>query len=148
MNEKITIRQATVEDIDEISSLWLEFMGEVYPAEKPSVAMFMSQLRLLMAAPSYVMFVVEAGGKIVGYEDGYLSESPFFGGLIGCGSNGFYVRPEYRGVGLKMFRELEQWGVDRGVIGGRLTCIPDMVDVFKKLGFKPIEVLMIKKYER
>lgn len=142
------IRLANKEDVQSVATLWLLLIEETYPEETPSVKEFFRQTFILMDHdPGYSMLVAENDdGSIIGFVDGMIYDDPLTGLVCGRGRH-MYVLPQYRSTaaGIMLFRAQEQYGLERGVRVMKVNCIPSIVPLYEKLGYKPIEFLMSKK---
>lgn len=91
--------------------------------------------------------------KCVGMIIGSAHPSMHYDQLIAC-EEGWFVDPEYRKttLGMRLFKIFEKWAHERGCdqilmmhpVGGATNNLSRM---YKKMGFKPLEVLYIKDIE-
>lgn len=132
----------------------LEELKVLLPLHYQELAMDQDRVPL---SPSYNVYIgherdgqlifmtLREAGKLVGYFIGFISSGLHYNTCLDCRMDIFYVHPSIRGTalpGLKLFRavekELKRRGVQRWYVGAKLK--HDASPLFKRLGFKPIEV--------
>lgn len=92
-----------------------------------------------------IFMTLRQDGEMVGYFIGFIGSGLHYSTCLECKMDIFFIHPKARGEelpGLKLFRALEQElkrrGVQRWFVGSKMHASADAL--FKRLGFKPIEV--------
>lgn len=101
----VNLRPATIDDILDMSKLWVALVMEENPNANPDSQRWIDIERKMFDLKDYYAFVVEENGNVVGFNDGLLltdleTNEPYIQG------GSFYVLPQYRKgpCGIKLHR--------------------------------------------
>jgi GNAT superfamily N-acetyltransferase len=141
-----SIRQATINDILDVSLLWLRLGKEVSPNRNQRIDWYRSSIYQLMKNPAYCMMLAEDNGRIIGFGDAYVYPEPSFGKYIMNGGS-IYIIPEFRNttIGYRLYKAITQWAKDNKAEIIKVTCYEGKISEFyKKHGYKQQEITMTK----
>jgi len=154
---KIILRDATIDDLESISSLnkklcekeYNEFDKTInpdYPTTEAGVEYFSERLQ----SDDAIKLVAEGDGVIVGYFIGAIVGPEDYRTITGLGEGeNMFIEPEYRsqGIGTEFMNKFEAWckekGVDRirHVVSAGNT---QAAKLYKKLGFEEYDIVLEK----
>lgn len=92
----VSIRRATKHDIPAMAELWAMLILSEDPASRPDKAGWADLQGQFMGLDLYYAFVVETGGRVVGFNNGLISRDLATGAPYVEGGH-FFVLPEHRG---------------------------------------------------
>ncbi len=90
-----------------------------------------------------VVFLLEQAGQIVGAIGGLVYPEPYSGELV-ASEMFWFVRPDCRGSGMKLYFVFEEWARERGCDAIRMVHLSDSMPaklryVYARLGFEEVE---------
>jgi GNAT superfamily N-acetyltransferase len=135
------IRDATLEDVAAIVGMGQRFIaGTPYARAiegRPSkMAAFVERL---ITEPDGAIFVSEYGGVLVGMIGMVLFEHPFSGERVGS-EMFWWVEPEHRGIGIRLYKRAETWAIAAGAaVIHMIAPTPDVAQLYTRLGFEYVE---------
>ena len=143
------VRKATLQDLDAIGDLWVEFM-DFHKRRDPHFARaadgrrrFQDFISTHIVAHTSRVLVAEVRGRVVGYCLAVLSQYPpvfrnrDYGSVFDLAVTARFRR---RGIGTRLFRAAEAWFADRSVrrIELRIAVTNEVSTAFwRKMGFQP-----------
>lgn len=136
----MTIREATEADVDALVTMGTHFLGSVY-AEKiranPVALRRFSEG--LLASPDAVIYVAEVHGAVVGMMGLMRYVHPMSGELT-ASEVMWWVNPERRGCGVRLFRVGEAWAAASGAtVIQMIAPSPDVERFYARVGYEPVE---------
>lgn len=107
------IRKGTENDILKISRLWLKMVDELAPDYTPNVEWWREIAYNTIRNGMYHVFVIEEGGRLLGFLDFFLYPEPSTGKVHMVGQH-FWVEPEMRSncVSGKLYRTALKSAID------------------------------------
>lgn len=140
-------RKANQADILKVSQLWLEMTRELMPQATPNVTWWKKRVFALMSTDAYFMFVVEHGGRILGFIDYLISPEPATSKIHAIGQC-LYIRPEYRQTNAagRLWKIVLKDLKKRGVQVLETICADQQKSFWEKRGFE-FEYHLMKKRE-
>ena len=131
----ITIRKIVASDL---SSGFLESLDNLKTASSLSKEKALEILKKITANPNHVIFVADAGGKIIGSTT-LLIEQKFIhdGGLVGHIED-VVVSKEYegRGIGFRIMQAALDYAKSQGCYKTILDCDDKVKPFYERLGFR------------
>jgi GNAT superfamily N-acetyltransferase len=144
----MNVRKANVNDIYQVSKLWLKLGYEINPKFNPRVDWFRTQLYTSLQNPKYLMVVAEDKGEIIGFVNGIIVEEPSLGARIGKGGS-IYVDEKYRktSVSVRLYKEVVRFAKEKKLDYISVSPKPntDIYNMYLKRDFEPTEITMLKK---
>jgi organic radical activating enzyme/GNAT superfamily N-acetyltransferase len=115
-NTGLSIRRASVCDLEEVSKLWLEMAVEENPEASPDRNIWALKADEFIKCSNNHLYIAEVCGEIVGFVQGFWDYCPIKKDKYIVGLH-FYVRPEYRKgeVAIALHSKYKQVGHDLGV---------------------------------
>lgn len=136
----MTIREATTGDVDVLVAMGERFLGSVYARKIHANAAALRDLSVgLLASPDAVIYVAEVHGAVVGMMGLMRYVHPMSGELT-ASEVMWWVDPERRGSGVRLFRVGEAWAKAGGVTV--IQMIAPSLDVerfYERVGYEPVE---------
>lgn len=134
------IRTATLDDVQQIVAMGQRFRRNIYAdlmRENPT-QMAALGTRLIEGANSCV-FVDDRDGALVGMLGMFLFDHPFSGDRI-AGEVFWWMEPEHRGAGLRLFVRAQRWAKERGAQFFQLVApSPQVAQMYRRLNFTEVE---------
>lgn len=97
-------------------------------------------LKLITDDNGALLVATDRGDRVVGMI-GMLAFSHHISGELIAGEIIWWVEPEHRGLGLKLFRAAEKWAIGHGVKRIQMIAPNDGVGkIYARMGYTPIEV--------
>lgn len=142
------IRPATLDDVEAMIGLGAEFAngGDYWGEHRPfSPVDFAHHLIALVRSPLCGFFVAENdAGEIVGAFAVLVTNDVFAGGKRAMKLH-WFVRPDYRGIGLRLERRGRQWAAERGAGLLTMSAVNEAgCQLLERLGYTRVEVLYLK----
>lgn len=136
----MTIRPAMASDIDALVAMGVRFLGSVYAQKIRANADALRALSVgLLASPDAVIFVTEVHGQVVGMMGLMRYVHPMSGELT-ASEVMWWVDPEHRGSGVRLFRVGEAWARASGATVIQLIAPSREVEQFyERVGYEPVE---------
>jgi GNAT superfamily N-acetyltransferase len=139
------IRKATQSDIAKIAQLVTRFGAEAGFKENLNIVSFTEFWDTMMTSGNGVVFLLNEGEGCIG---GLKYIDPL-GGELTATETFWFVKPECRGGGIKLYKEFEKWATENGcrkVIMVHLSnMMPEKLKSFyTTLGYKETETHYIK----
>ncbi|MBC7901197.1 MAG: GNAT family N-acetyltransferase [Saprospiraceae bacterium] len=141
--DQVTIRQATLADLDTLLSFEQALINFERPLDATIKAGNISyyDLENMISAASVKIVVAESAGEIVGCGYASIEDSkPYLAHRQHAYLGFMYVVPEHRGNGVNrlIMDELKRWSVSKGVTHMRLEVFasnPAAIKAYEKVGF-------------
>ena len=147
----ITTRKMTLDDMPQVEKLLQQFCDEeVSEFGFLGDATKWTELAKLYVDSTFV--ALNATDDVIGVLGGTVQ--PAFADYVKAfHSIVWYMRPDYRGHGLKLYAEVEEWclsqGIKRMVLTHLHNAIGDqMARIFRLLGYKPLETHYIRDLDK
>lgn len=136
----MTIREATSGDVDALVAMGTRFLGSVYAQKIRANADALRQFSLgLLASHDAVIYVAERHGAVVGMMGLMRYVHPMSGELT-ASEVMWWVDPEHRGCGVRLFRVGEAWATAPGVtVIQMIAPSPDVERFYARVGYEPVE---------
>lgn len=136
----MTIREATSGDIAALVAMGTRFLGSVYAQKIHANAEALTRLSLgLLASPDAVIYVAEAGGTVVGMMGLMRYEHPMSGEPT-ASEIMWWVEPDARGSGVRLFRVGEAWAKATGAtVIQMIAPSPEVERFYTRVGYEPVE---------
>lgn len=136
----MTIRLATEADVDAIVAMGARFLDTVYAQKIHANADALAQLaRLLLASADGVIYVAEHAGAVVGMM-GLLRYMHPMSGEPTVTEVMWWMDPEARGAGVRLFRVGETWARAQGATVIQMIAPSPAVERFyARVGYEPVE---------
>lgn len=136
----MTIREATAEDVDALVSMGQRFLGSVYAQKIRANAQALRQLSVgLIASPDAVVYVAEVHGALIGMMGLMRYVHPMSGELT-ASEVMWWVDPERRGGGVRLFRIGEAWAEATGAtVIQMIAPSPEVERFYQRVGYEPVE---------
>lgn len=143
------IAKATTEDLERMEPTARKFYNSSRFLRVFEASRFIALWSSLFSAGTGVIFVVRENDQIVGAIGGVVYPEPYSGDLI-AQEFFWFVEPEYRGVGMRLYFTFEGWARDRGCeeirMGHLHDLMPDKIAaVYRRLGFSAVETNYSKR---
>lgn len=141
----MTIRQATVADVPALVGLGMRFIAETTYADKigSDPAKIADLAHACLAAPNADIFVADTGAELVGCIALHVFAHPMSGELTAA-EMVWWVVPEARGVGVRLYRRAEQWAKEAGAVFLQMIAPVAHANVghfYEMIGFTPVETM-------
>lgn len=144
------IRRATVEDVDRIVQMGERFIREttyrdLLPPDPPAMTVFVGALVASRVGLASVVFVDEREGALVGMLGLFLYQHPMSNQreAVECF---WWQEPEYRGAGLRLLREANQWAAqERATVLRMIAPTVEVERLYERLKFRRIETTYAKE---
>jgi L-amino acid N-acyltransferase YncA len=141
----MNIRPVRLDEILEVSSLWLEMVAEEFEGNKiPNQSLWVDIFsNKLEYNQLFTMLVAENDGVLIGYISGETYSEPTDGLVHGI-SQSIYVQSKYRNgrVGLNLYHHLAKIFVSQGAQVIEFLCKPDRISFWNKKGYSCHSVVM------
>jgi ribosomal protein S18 acetylase RimI-like enzyme len=140
--DSMIIRSGKIEDIAQISYLWLQMINETKLGNNPNVEWWKTMCsNLINMKDLYFLVIAEIKDKIIGFIDGIIYSEPSTGKIHGIAQN-FYVLPEYRqtNTSSKLYRYILKIGKQKGVQIVEFFC--SNPEYWAKKGYKDAKVML------
>lgn len=136
----MTIREATTGDVDSLVSMGERFLGSVYAQKIHANPVALRQLsESLIASPDAVIYVAEVHSAVVGMMGLMRYVHPMSGELT-ASEVMWWVDPERRGSGVRLFRVGEQWARDSGAtVIQMIAPSPEVERFYERFGYEAVE---------
>jgi len=136
----VTIREAVAADVDALVAMGERFLGSVYAAKiRVSAAALRRTAEGLIASPDAVVYVAEVHGAVIGMMGLMRYQHPMSGELT-ASEVMWWVDPERRGSGLRLFRVGEAWAQASGATVIQMIAPSLEVERFyARVGYEPVE---------
>jgi GNAT superfamily N-acetyltransferase len=136
----MTIREATADDVEALVLMGEEFLGSVYAGKIHASADALRRLSLnLIISPDAVIYVAEVHGVIVGMMGLMRYLHPMSGELT-ASEVMWWVNPDRRGSGVRLFRVGEAWAQASGAtVIQMIAPSPDVERFYARVGYVPVE---------
>lgn len=123
------IRDANIEDLPEMSVLWISMLKEINPTGKPNVEWWRENQKEMMKLDIYYPYVAIVDSKIVGFIIGMLYPDPTTGQRVAFGQE-FYVLPECRNdkISEGLYGRLVRMGKSLNADCIEMTCFEGQMD--------------------
>ncbi len=145
------IRGATLEDVDQIAKIGLEFADE-YPSLEGNLESIKLSTEEILEAPYSAALVADMDGEIVGAIGGVISPSIYNREILQFQEVMWFVSKEYRNtkVGLQLLKSMEKVAVGAGckwflMIAPHLMKFEHLDNVYTKMGFTKFETFYRKE---
>ena len=143
------IREATEDDIIEITQLVKRFMSEGGPFFKFNKEKVINFLSMAVDTPLMYVAVAEQDSFVVGFIIGLYQDHPYVDTSIST-EIGFYIDPRYRGgtKAVKLLKSFENWSKQmnaKEVVLSDVVSIADQSVFYGKLGYSPGERVYVKE---
>lgn len=143
------IRPIQVEEIPKLHKLAAKFYGASRFLKRFNLASFSECWRRLLETGAGVIFVDENEGEIAGTLGGVAYPEINSGELVAT-EFFWFVDPDRRGGGLRLYRAFERWARAKGCRELRMAYLmdsmPEKLDtLYRRLGFEPVEVQYVKE---
>jgi GNAT superfamily N-acetyltransferase len=148
-----TIRQATIDDIDELTELRQRFLTEIGYGSDAVPNAVRSYLDKALPTGDFVAFVAESAGHIIATSGVQIFQKPPHARNL-SGKEGFvlnmFTLPEWRGRGIAtaLMQRIVGFVRDRGATCIRLHTSESGVGIYTKLGFQPDNSEMLLYLDR
>ena len=125
------------------ADLWINLVHELRYGDNPNKAMYIEQMKVLLATGKYHVVVAMDSGEPIGYSDVLLNDDPATNKLIGHGMH-LYINPEYRDglIASKIFKEIEEISYEEGAEILEIQCYPAQKRLWDRQGFKQTQFIM------
>lgn len=136
----MTIREATTADVDALVAMGERFLGSVYARKIHANADALRALSVgLLASPDAVIYVAELAGAVVGMM-GLMRYTHPMSGELTASEVMWWVDPERRGSGVRLFRVGEAWATQSGVtVIQMIAPSPEVERFYERVGYEPVE---------
>ena len=130
------VRDAKIEDIVEMSGLWVSMLQETNPEIKPDLEWWIQYQKEMMEHDVYFPYVAIADGKIVGFIIGILYPDSTTGQNVAFGQD-FYVLPEFRNANISegLYGRLVRMGKSLNADCIEMTCFKDQLGFWEDKGY-------------
>lgn len=130
------IREATIDDIDDMSILWRMMIQEISPDTKPSLEWWIDMQKGMMENNIYGAYVVTIEGVMIGFICGMMYPDSISQKLVGFGQD-FYVMPDFREgrAPRLLYRGLMKMAKEKGAEYLEMTCFEGQLDLWQSKGF-------------
>ena len=140
----IHVRQATIEDLPKMEKCSTSFLGSSKFLEQFDMGKFVDLWTKILSQEIGVIFVLVEGEEIIG-AIGSMCHSDAYSQQLIAMEMFWYVLPEHRGPGMKLYRAYENWAREKGCNKIRMTYLCDLMPeglktLYEDLGYYPIEV--------
>lgn len=137
------IIKGTIEDIEEVSQLWLEMVKELAPSYEPRVDWWQVIAKRAMEGGDYRLFILKDDESMVGFVDFFIFPEPSTGMLHSVGQH-LYVQPAYRDNKMtgRLWRAAIKEAKNSGSKNIELCCFDNEQSGWQKKGFVPVRTLM------
>lgn len=137
----MTIRDATIEDLSEMSDLWVSMLKETNPEVKPNAEWWRQNQKEMMEnrvklGLHYYPYVAVIGKKIVGFIIGILYSDATTSQSVALGQD-FYVSPECRNRSISegLYGKLVRMGKSLNADCIEMTCFEGQLDFWGNRGY-------------
>lgn len=136
----MTIREATTNDVNALVAMGTRFLDSVYARKIHANADALRSLSVgLLASADAVIYVAELGSEIVGMMGLMRYVHPMSGELT-ASEVMWWVDPERRGSGIRLFRVGEAWAQDSGAtVIQMIAPSPEVERFYVRAGYEPVE---------
>jgi hypothetical protein len=70
------LRPGNEHDLHKVGRLWVDMMHEIFPEREPDLAAWKQNVQRFLLLKGYYLFVVEEGGKMIGFTDFIIQYDP------------------------------------------------------------------------
>lgn len=145
----MTIRKAETADLGRLDQCAREFYSSSKFLRGFDLERFTAFWMGLIQSGTGVVFLLIDGNEVAGTIGGVIYPEPYSGELVAT-EFFWFVRPELRGGGVKLYRAFEAWARDRGASQLRmvhlLDSMPEKLErAYTHLGFEPAEIHYTKE---
>lgn len=140
------IRRGRIEDLGQVSLLWLDMVSELGPDLTPNAEMWRAHAVKFLQSGSYLLFLADFGGILAGFLDCFIFDEPATGKRHLVGQH-FYVIPKFRGTRLagQLWRSAFAEGKRLGIGTLELFCFEKEVPFWERHGFAIKRIMMRKE---
>lgn len=133
-------RRACADDIARIVAMGQRFIEQIYPSDVIFNGEQIARLaQQMIESPDGDIFLAERAGAVVGMLAIHAYPHPMSGEQIAtevC----WWVDPEYRGIGMRLFRDAERWAKSHDAkVFQMIAPSPEVARFYERIGFKAIE---------
>lgn len=142
----MTVRLATLVDVDPIVAMGAHFIAQIYPSEITYNPTQIAKLaRQLIESPDGAIYLADVRGLVVGMIALHAYQHPMSGERMAtevC----WWVEPRHRGIGVRLYRLAEAWSREQGAtVFQMIAPSPDVARFYERVGFKAIETTYQKR---
>lgn len=136
----MTIREAVADDIDVLVTMSARFLTLVYAGKIPVHADVLRAVSLrLMTSPDAVVYVAEHDGAVIGMMGLMRYRHPMSGEAT-VSEVAWWMNPDARGAGVRLFRAGEQWAKACGAsLIQMIAPSPEVERFYVRAGYEPVE---------
>ena len=136
----MTIREATTADVDALVAMGERFLVSVYAKKIHANTDALRQLSEgLLASPDAVIYVAEVRGQVIGMMGLMRYRHPMSGEPT-ASEVMWWVDPERRGSGVRLFRVGEAWAKASGAtVIQMIAPSPEVEQFYTRVGYEPVE---------
>ena len=129
------VRAATIDDLEEMSELWINMMTEINPKPTSNKEWWLNYHREMMKTDVYYAFVA-FDDKMIGYIAGQFYPDATTGELVAFGHD-FFILPEYRDteIASKLYGKLVRTGKAGKADAIEMTCFEGQIELWKSKGY-------------
>lgn len=136
----MSIRLATVADLDALVAMSAHFIAAIYPTDMPfNPAQVRTLAAQLIGSPDSAIYLAEKAGLVVGMLALTAYAHPMSGERIAtevC----WWVEPAHRGVGVRLFDAAQTWAREQGaVVFQMIAPSPEVARFYERMGLHFIE---------
>lgn len=137
----VSIRRATREDLDRIVAMGQRFLSDIYAhlLEPPDPVRLRATAAWLLEDDQRATFVSEVQGVLTGMLGIFLHPHPFTGATT-ASEMFWWVEPEQRGHGVRLYRAAVRWAKDAGATLLQMVAPgPDVARFYEAIGMSKVE---------
>jgi len=139
------IREATKDDVENISILWEMMVNEMRPELTPNKNWWASMCKSFLAQETtgYKIVVAQKEDEIIGFVDGFIFPEPSTGKIHGVGQH-FFILPEYRkgSAAAGLYKTIVSIAIKKGAEVLEFFCFPEGMKFWGKRGYKLTRCMM------
>lgn len=131
------IRDANINDLPEMSGLWVSMLKETNPEGKPNVEWWLECQKEMMTLDTYYLYVATEDKKMVGFITGILYPDATTGERVAFGQE-FYVIPERRNdkISEALYGKLVRMGKSLNADCIEMTCFQGQMKFWLNKGYE------------
>lgn len=136
----MTIREATVGDVDALVRMGEQFLGSVYAQKIHANAVALrATAEGLLASLDAVIYLAAVQSRVVGMMGLMRYRHPMSGELT-ASEVMWWIDPEHRGSGVRLFRVGEAWALASGAtVIQMIAPSPEVERFYTRVGYEPVE---------
>lgn len=139
----VTIREMTAEDVPAVLAMGTVFLQTIYRGvldpDQTALARLGAYFMDLVDKAGAVSFLAVRDGALVGMIALMIFDHPMSGERT-CSELAWWVNPDARGCGVRLFRTAEAWARAQGAVAMHVTAPnADVERFYARVGYTPIE---------